>query len=639
MVQEKLSKIWVARPFDPDLVRRLARQTRIAPILAQTLAGRGIEEPDKIISFLAPPSLVRGMHPPSTLPGCEKAAKFLADAIRSKKKIVVYGDYDVDGMTATAILLQGIRACGGDCVYYVPNRLEEGYGLNCDALKHFKEVDEIDVVVTVDCGITSRKEADYARELGLEVVVTDHHTILVDEKTNRQVLPDVAEIVHPRLESEDIPPAPFPDICGAFVAFKLAWQLGVEMGPDGLKTAPTVRMFLLSALGLAALGTIADVMPMQDENRTLVRYALENSLVEHMPLGLKFLLECTSSKRRRLTSDDVKFTIAPRLNAAGREVLNENSTHDAEDQLNWKRGKELLARHNSLAAAGQMGLASLGVELLLTNQQARARELAPYINDLNATRQKLERRIMAEATKMIEEKYADAPAFVLARDGWHPGVIGIVAGRLAERYYRPTVMISLRDPDLNHGSSRGVPNSSFNMYNALEACSEHLVQFGGHAAAAGLSVKESNVPAFRKAFCDYVARYFETEDYVPRLYIDVETPLAALTWETWRELDKLAPFGIQNPYPVLAAYGLTLENVRALGANKNVLLAQFRQFQTTRRAVCFNRLDWMRQFEKLLAERPQAKYDVAFTLTYNDYVQQVEMRIQDWKLSEDSRSA
>ena len=662
MVQEKKSKAWIARPQDPKLVARLSEQTKVSPILTQILFGRGIAEPDKLVSFLAPPSLARGLHNPSKLPGCREAAAFLADAIRAKKKIVVYGDYDVDGMTATAILLQGIRVCGGDAIFYVPNRLEEGYGLNCDALRLFKETENVDVVVTVDCGITSVEEARFAKSLGLQMVITDHHTPIVDEKTGRQILPEAVAIVHPKLEIDGFPPYPFPEICGAFVAFKLVWQLGVEMGTDGVKTSPEMREFLLKAIGYAALGTIADVMPLQDANRVLVRYALNNSLVEHLPLGLKYLVETASAgKPKKLTSDDVSFVIAPRLNAAGREVLNEKtleilkkgqkgkddrmtsgpSGQDEQSEYekakdDWELGKKLLEHPQPLAAAGQMGLARLGVELLITDRPDRANELAKYVNNLNQTRQKLEQRIMKEARALInneETGYADDPAFVLAGEDWHPGVIGIVAGRLAETYSRPTVMIALRDPDSSSGSARGVSDSSFNMYDALDSCSQYLTRFGGHAGAAGLGIKQSNVAAFRAAFCDYVANHFAESDYVPRVYIDCELPLAALTPQICHEIEKLAPFGADNPNPVFVVQGLTLDSIRAAGANANVLQAKFRQRQTTRRAVCFNHVDWIQELERLHAENALAKYDVAFNIAYNDFMQQVEMRIVDWRVS------
>ena len=643
------SKVWITRPSDPEVVERVASQANVPHIVAQTLVGRNITDPRLIGEFLAPPNLARGLRPPAELPGCDAAARYLVDAIKAKRRIVVYGDYDVDGMTATAILLQAIKTVGGDCLYYVPNRLEEGYGLNRDALKRLREDENADVVVTVDCGITSLNEAEYAKELGLALVITDHHTPIVDEETGEQRLPDVAAVVHPKAALNGASAYPFPEICGAFVAFKLAWQLGVEFA-QGAKTAPEMREFLLKAIGLAALGTIADVMPLLDENRTLVRYALEKSFVDHMPLGLKFLAEIVfPNSRKQITSEDVGFMIAPRLNAAGREVLNESIPRDPEDELNWQYGKTLLENPHRLAVAGQMGLASLGVELLITDRPERARELAPFINNLNATRQKLERRIMSDAVKMIEEKYEDAPAFVLASRDWHPGVIGIVAGRLSERFCRPTIMIALRGPDSNTGSARGVQDTSFNMYEALDACSEYLTRFGGHAAAAGLGVKESQLDAFRDAFCDYVERHFSPSDRSPKLYLDGEFPFSTITFHTLNELNKAAPFGAENPRPIFAAYGVSLVGqARRAGGGKpkpgalpgasvpqgNVFQARFRQYNDERRAVAFSRGEWVDEMNELVASNPNVRFDVAFQVVYNDYLQQVELRLQDWRVSE-----
>ncbi|MBQ1337145.1 MAG: DHH family phosphoesterase [Thermoguttaceae bacterium] len=651
MIKEKENLNWVTRPYDPDLVARLANQTHIAPIVAQTLVGRKIAEPDKIVSFLAPTSLSRGLYPPDRLPGCKRAAEFLADAIRADKKIVVYGDYDVDGMTATAILLQAIQTSGGRCGYYVPNRLEEGYGLNVAALKRLREDEGADVVVTVDCGITSVKEVQAAKEMGLEIVVTDHHTPLVDEETKKQILPDAVAIVHPKYEIEGFPPYPCPEICGAFVAFKLAWGLGLAMHPEAKgKTAPEMREFLVRAIGLAALGAIADVMPLLDENRTIVRYALENSFVDNMPLGLKYLFEvAVNNPRKKITSEDVGFTIAPRLNAAGREVLNADSLRDEEDKLNWRVALSLLNNPSPLASAGQMGLASLGVELLITDNPSRARELAPFFNNLNTTRQKIERNILTAAKRMIEEKYADAPAFVLASRDWHPGVIGIVAGRIAETYCRPTVMIALREADGNAGSARGVPDSNFNLYDALNHCSEYLVRFGGHAAAAGLGIKEANVAAFREAFCDYVARSFSPKDRVRTLKLDGEFPFGMINLQAQAELERLAPFGAENPRPIFAAYNVALAGpARRAGGGKlkpgappnqapppgNVFQARFRQFNDERRAVAFNHGDWADQINAIVEQNPNARFDVAFQVVYSDYYNQVELRLQDWRVAQ-----
>ena len=649
-MKEKEHIEWTTRRYDPDLVSRLSQQTQISPIVVQTLIARGISEPNKLIDFLAPPSLSRGLYPPERLPGCKHAAEFLADAIRRDKKIIVYGDYDVDGMTATAILLQAIQTSGGRCGYYVPNRLEEGYGLNCDALRRLREDEEADVVVTVDCGVTSLKEAKAAKELGLSLVITDHHTPLVDEATGKQILPDAAAIVHPKYEIEGRSPYPCPEICGAFVAFKLAWGLGQALSEnENGKSSPEMRNFLLKALGLAALGTIADVVPLKDENRTLVRYATEYSFVNNLPLGLKFLIEYAIARpHKKLTSEDVGYTLAPRLNAAGREVLNAQSVRDEEDRLNWEKAQTLLRNPSSLASAGQMGLASLGVELLITNAPNRARELAPFINNLNATRQKLERRILSEAKREIEEKYSDSPAFVLASRDWHPGVIGIVAGRIAEDYHRPTIMIALREADANAGSARSVPDTNFNLYEALNHCSDYLVRFGGHAAAAGLGIKESNVNAFRDVFCDYVANNFSEKERTPKLKLDGEFPLYAINIQTFSELERLAPFGADNPRPIFAAYGVSLVGTarRAGGKPKpggnpndppvlgNIFQARFRQYQDERRAVAFQKGDWVDQINEYVYQNPDIKFDIAFQVVYSDYLGQVELRLQDWRVSE-----
>ncbi|MDO5308334.1 MAG: DHHA1 domain-containing protein [Planctomycetia bacterium] len=634
---------WITRPFDAELIERLSRESNISPVLAQTLAGRGVTDPEQIERFLAPPSLRTGLHAPEKLPGCVRAAKALAQAIREQKRIVVYGDYDVDGMTATAILLQGIKILGGSCRYYVPNRLEEGYGLNCDTLERLHNTEQAEVIVTVDCGVTSLKEVQFANDLGMEAIVTDHHTPITDEQTGRQRLPEARAIVHPNILGEDGQPYPFPEICGAFVAFKLAWALGLEMSNDD-KTAPEMRQFLLSALGLAALGTIADVMPLLDENRTLVRYALDHSFVNHMPLGLQKLAECAlPNPRKRITSETVGFTIAPRLNAAGREVLNEKYPQDEEDQRNWELGKTLLSSPHRLAAAGHMGLATLGVELLITDDVVRAGELAPYINNLNATRQKVERKILSEALKEIEERYQDAPAFVLASRQWHPGVIGVVAGRLAEKFNRPTIMISLQSVDSGAGSGRSV--CDFNLYDALSHCSDLLTRFGGHAAAAGLGIKESNLEAFREKFCEYVAENIDPASRTRTLMIDGEFPLAAITRQTLYEIEKAAPFGSGNPSPIFAAHGVSLvgQARRAGGKPKpgagpdaapqlgSVFQARFRQFQDERRAVAFKSGDWVDEINAIVSANPTATFDIAFQVVYNDYIEQVELRLKDWR--------
>ncbi|MDO4586249.1 MAG: DHHA1 domain-containing protein [Planctomycetia bacterium] len=647
----KIKKVWIPRPFDPQTVAQISRQTGVSSVVAQVLAGRGIQSASAVTAFLEPPNLTKGLHLPEMLPGCMQAASLIIDAMKKNRKITIYGDYDVDGMTATAILVKAIQTLGGHVNYYVPNRLDEGYGLNCETIKRLHD-DGTDIIITVDCGITSLKEAAFAKEIGLDLIITDHHTPITAPDTNEQILPDAMAIVHPRirLRGEEETQYPCPELCGAMVAFKLAWALG-NVAENGNKVGPEMKKFLIHAVGLAALGTVADVVPLQDENRTIVRYALANSLQNDQPLGLKLMIEAAGmNNKKRITSEDIGYSIAPRLNAAGREVLHAGSKKDAEDEKNWKTALSLLTNPNRLAVAGQMGLATLGVELIITDRIERARELAPFINNLNETRQKLERKIMSDALKQIEKDFIDEPAFVLASRDWHPGVIGIVAGRLAEMFFRPTVMIALKNKDPGTGSGRGVPDSNFSLYDAFSHCSEFLERFGGHAAAAGLGINEANIDRFRTAFCDYVSEHFADTERVPKIYIDGEFPFSAINYQTATEIEKMAPFGSENPRPVFAAYEVSLVGqARRIGTKMKVknetsnkteemvgrtFSAKFRQFRDERRAVAFGAGDWVDEMNELVEKDPSIKFDLAFQVMYNDYFGQVELRLQDWRVSE-----
>lgn len=651
MTSRKETKTWIPRPYDQERVERLAKQTNISPLIAQLFAGRSIIDPAEITSFLAPASLSKGLYPPEKLPGCVESAEKILEAIRAGKKITVYGDYDVDGMTATAILIEAIGVLGGQATYYVPNRLDEGYGLNCESLRRLRDAGT-DMVVTVDCGITSLAEADFARQIGMDLVITDHHTPATDPETGRPLLPNASAITHPRLEIDGTAPYPCPELCGAAVALKLAWALG--RGAEGKAVVgERMRAFLIRAVGLAALGTVADVVSLRDENRIIVRFALAKSLQESLPMGLSLLIEAAGLNQyhKKITSEDIGFSIAPRLNAAGREVLYESSNKDEEDEKNWKIAKTLFENPDRLAVAGQMGLASLGVELLVTDRMDRARELAPFINNLNETRQKLERRMMHEALRQIEAGDPDAPAFVLASRDWHPGVVGIVAGRLAEKFHRPAVMIALKHTDPGTGSGRGIPDSDFSLYAAFDACRQHLVRFGGHAAAAGLGINEANIPAFRKAFCDYVREHLSDQSQTPKLHIDGEFPLSAFTAQSVADIDRMAPFGADNPRPIFVTYGVTLAGpARRVGTKVGpksggpvrkeemvgrTFSAKFRQFRDERRAVAFGQGDWADEMNALCAENPALTFDIAFNVVFNDFYGQIELRLLDWRVSAD----
>lgn len=649
----KEEKRWIPRPYDAQRLESLARQTGLSPLVAQLFLGRQIDDPKEIAAFLAPANLSKGLYPPEKLPGCVESAEKILEAIRAKKKITIYGDYDVDGMTATAILLEAIGVLGGEANYYVPNRLEEGYGLNCDSLRRLRD-GGTEMVVTVDCGITSLEEARFAKEIGLGLIITDHHTPVTDPETGRQILPDALAITHPRMTVEGMEPYPCPELCGAVVALKLAWALG--RGAEGAAlVSERMRAFLIRAIGLAALGTVADVVSLKDENRTIVRFALAKSLQDALPMGLALLIEAAGLNQyhKKITSEDIGYSIAPRLNAAGREVLHESSRKDEEDEKNWKVAKTLFENPDRLAVAGQMGLASLGVELLVTDRMDRARELAPFINNLNETRQKLERKMMHEALRQIETQWEGAPAFVLASRDWHPGVIGIVAGRLAERFHRPTVMIALKNTDPGTGSGRGIPDSDFSLYAAFDYCREYLERFGGHDAAAGLGIKEANISAFRKAFCDYVLEHLSDQSQTPKLAIDGEFPLSSFTAASVADIDRMAPFGADNPRPVFVTYSVSLSGpARRVGAKVRTkpgestkkeemvgrtFSAKFRQFRDERRAIAFGQGDWADEMNALVEADPHVTFDIAFHVLFNDYYGQIELRLLDWRVAAKER--
>ncbi|MHB9046977.1 MAG: single-stranded-DNA-specific exonuclease RecJ [Pirellulales bacterium] len=576
-----MAKRWRIRAHDPDRIAALAGAAGIPPVVAQLLISRGIHHPTLARDFLYP--RLTSLREPSELPGATAAARRIMEAVRDKRRMVVYGDYDVDGMTGTAILWRCLTLLGAEVGYYVPHRIEEGYGLNQDALASLAAQGTA-LVITVDCGITSVDEASAARQLGVELIITDHH----EPEGN---LPDASAVVHPRLPGHAYP---FGDLSGAGVAFKLAWALCQEAS-QAQKVSPRMKDFLLEAVGLAALGTVADVVPLVDENRVLVRYGL-NSLKERPPLGLATLLKVTKLDRKpKLDGDDIAFTLAPRLNAAGR-----------------------------------LGQAQLAVELLITNSPERAVALAEYIDQLNGQRQTLERSIYLAANKQAMHEFdpENDAALVLADRGWHVGVIGIVAGRLAEKYHRPVVLLSLDELGVKPavGSARSVPG--FNLHQALTACGRHLVSHGGHAAAAGLKMHGAMLDGFRADFLEHVAGEIPLEDRVAELWIDAEAPLSAFTLKSVEQIEQMAPFGQGNARPVLSTTDVALaEPPRKIGDGRHLSL-RLTQHGVNMRAVAFGGGDWADELAKV-----EGSLAVAFRPIINDFRgrRTVELQVADWR--------
>lgn len=577
-----MAKQWRIYPHSSERIAALERAAGVSAVVARLLICRGLDDPARAREFLDPK--LAQLRDPGDLPGVPAAVERIARAIAARERIVVYGDYDVDGMTATSLLVQCLRLLGADAGYYVPHRLDEGYGLNHEALRTLA-AQGAKLVITVDCGIASAAEATTARAIGLDLIITDHHEF-------GPVLPDAAAIVHPRLPGSAYP---FAGLSGAGVAFKLAWAL-CQQASGAKKVGEPMRNFLLSAVGLAALGTVADMVPLIDENRVLVQHGLA-SLKERPGLGLAALMRLAELQQKpRLATDDLGFVLAPRLNAAGR-----------------------------------LGQAQLAVELLITTAPERATALAEYLNELNNSRQSLERSIYLAALKQAQQHFdaENDAALVLAERGWHPGVIGIVAGRLVDKFHRPVILVALDELGVKPGvgSARGVPG--FNLHEALAACTHHLLSHGGHAAAAGLKIEDGKLDDFRADFCQCVAEAIALEQRVAELAIDAEVSFAELTLSVLNQIERLAPFGQHNPRPLLCTSGVTLVGPpRRIGGGERHLSLKLAQGGVALRAVAFGGGEWADE----LAAAP-GPLSVAFHPIINEFRgrRSVELQLADWR--------
>ncbi|MEY3456844.1 MAG: Single-stranded-DNA-specific exonuclease RecJ [Planctomycetota bacterium] len=576
-----MGRKWTFHPHDAAAVRRLSGQLSVSPLVAQVLIARGRGEPDAARKFLD--ARLSDLHDPALLPGIDTAADAVVRAVQAGRRITIYGDYDVDGVTGTSLLWHCLQLCGAQVDYYIPCRMEEGYGLNETAIRQLHEEDPGRLLISVDCGIASVSEATLARELGLELIITDHHQFGAE-------LPNAAALVHPRLPGSEYP---FGELCGAGVAFKLAWAVCQRLG-EGRRASPRMREFLKQAVSLAALGTVADVVPLHEENRILVRYGLQ-TLKQQSSIGMQALLRASGlMDKAELQADDIGFSLAPRINAAGR-----------------------------------LGQARLAVELLTTDNTERAIALADYLNQLNENRKTVERRILKQAKELVEQNPAweGHRTLVLAHHEWHPGVIGVVASRVAEHFSRPTVLIALREDGIGAGSGRSW--AGFDLYNGLTACREHLLTFGGHRAAAGLKVKSGNVAAFRESLAAWAADHFHPTADDTQLRIDAEVMLSEVSLKSVQELARIGPFGHENPQPrFMCSHVQLAEPPRTMGEGGRHLAIRVRQHGTVIRGVCFGRGDWAEQLGK-----QTEPFSISFAPVINTFqgMTKVEIQLIDWK--------
>ena len=478
-------------------------------LVASVLASRGVTTAEQAAESLECERTLT--YSPFLMKDMDKAVERVSRALSDGEKIAVYGDYDVDGITATCLLTDYLRSRGADAVMHIPSRAEEGYGLGCEAIRALAE-SGVTLIITVDCGITGVEETAYANTLGVDLVITDHHEC-------KEALPDAAAVVDPHRPDC---PYPFKHLAGVGVALKLVLAL------DEREEAIFARYCTL-----AAIGTVADVMRMEGENRTIVSCGLE-SIDRSDFIGLHALLREAGLTGKPITSTQIGFVLAPRINAAGR-----------------------------------MEQAELAAELLLTDDPAKAEEMARALCDLNRERQRVEQEIFARAIEQMEllppsERYA----LVLSSEDWHQGVVGIVASRLSEKFSCPSFMIHLSG-GMGKGSCRSY--GGFNLFAALEACSDLLVGFGGHELAAGFTIEEANIPAFRKKMNQYVRAHMGRDMPVPSLDIDVEVQRPAeVTLEEVEELSRLEPYGAGNSRPVFCLRGAILEAMQGVGQNRHL---------------------------------------------------------------------
>lgn len=497
--------------MSPGTTEMAASTPGLAPLVREILAGRGVVDGAAAKTFLEPS--LKDLHDPSCIPDLDKAARRLLDALRAHEPIAIYGDYDVDGVTATAILFHTLQALhpGADIRTYVPHRLEEGYGLNSEAI-HELALAGARVIVSVDCGITAVEPARQARADQVDLIITDHH----NPPASMEGLPDAFAIVHPRRPDSTYP---FGDLCGAGVAFKLAWRLAT-LSTGSERAAPEVRDLLIQLLALTSLGIIADVVPLVGENRVIARHGL--SRIKHSPLvGLRALVEASGLAGENVNAEQVGFQLAPRLNACGR-----------------------------------MGHARDAVELFTTADPERAAEIAAMLSKQNDARRRTEKIIFDQAVELAEQSGMTSPdrrVIVLAHEDWHPGVVGIVCSRLVERFGRPAILMQRRE-GMCHGSGRSI--DGYSLHAGLEACKTHLASFGGHDMAAGLKLREQDLDAFVAALVENANARIAPEDLVVTLDYDCDASLRQVDGMCVTQLDRLAPFGRENPPVRLRLRGL-----------------------------------------------------------------------------------
>ncbi|RJQ46319.1 MAG: single-stranded-DNA-specific exonuclease RecJ [Nitrospiraceae bacterium] len=541
---------WLLNKTNPEFIKYLSGRASISPLLAQLLVNREIKAPESISKFLNPS--IGDLHDPFLLQDMHKAVERLKAAAQDKEIIFVHGDYDADGTTATALLVGAFRKMGLETHYHIPNRMTEGYGVSDKGIQKAKACGA-GLIITADCGISSSSEIGNARSLGMDVIVTDHHE-------PPPSLPDAIAIINPHRKDSVYP---FKYLSGVGVAFKLIQAVVRDMGIHKIRCE--------ELFDLVAIGTIADSVPLVDENRVFAVYGLKQINNDSCSAGMKALKKAAAIEKK-MGSGQLAFTLIPRINAAGR-----------------------------------LDDAAEAVELFLTHDEERAGLIANRLEEQNRRRQKIEGEVLQSALDMIDRCRLDN-ALVLSSHNWHPGVIGIVASRLVEMFYRPVFLFSVRD-SIAKGSARGIP--PFHLYNAVAECSDLLIGFGGHKQAAGLKITAQNFQRFREQMNRIVERDLSPEDMVPVLEIDAAVSFSDLSAELVNELSLLEPFGVANREPLFGAKKVAVVTHRTVRENHLKMLLRQGSIQID--TIGFNMAG---QMAKIGTKSP---LDIAFIPSMNEW--------------------
>ncbi len=565
-----LQKNWVLKEFDKSRVVEMSKEFHISPLVSIILFNRGIRSSEEIADFLK--CDLESLHDPYLLKDMDKAVSRIRSARENSEKITIYGDYDVDGITSIAILYKHLKSMGFEVDYYVPDRMQEGYGVNRDALDKIKE-NGTKVLITVDTGITAVDETEYAREIGMDIIVTDHHEC-------KESIPNAYAAIDPKRKDCSYP---FKNLAGVGVAFKLI---------QALDEGTSVKELMNRYADLICLGTVADISPLIDENRIMVTEGLRRFRTTEN-IGLKALIDVSINNSKAITTSTIGYIIAPRINASGR-----------------------------------LGCASRSVEMFLTDDENRAYELANSLCEENTIRQQTEQQMFAEALEYIDQnpEIKDDRVLIIPHKNWHHGIVGIVSSKITEKFYKPSILFAI-DGDEAKGSGRSI--SGYNLFEALENCSGLLEKFGGHELAAGLSIKTENIESFRREINKCAEQKLGESKPIPTVSIDAVIKPAYITLETVEDINRLQPFGVENPTPVFAVRNIKVHKISTMSEKKHLRMTLLKDGKFLD-AVGFG----MGEYFNFIKEGDFV--EVAFGLDINDYkgYKNVQLILKDVRLME-----